>query len=581
MTDKKFFGFSDLAFFSMALASFAGCAGMIIYGAFHLIWLRVFFSQSTYYFILGLTLVWAVTLIKASQEAGFDPKKFWQLHKTGILFSLLAASFIFISVPKYFRVLSDETNLLSVARTMTFEKRVDNVTEGRWYYERFWPTASSMEKRCFLFPFFTQLFHVAFGYHVYNVFILNFFALWGLLFAVYLLLSPYISSGWSLIALVCVLAQPVITLSATSASYEVFNSLFIALVFLSLRWFLSSGTPVALQVLCLNLFMLANIRYESIIFLAVIIFFLFLSGYLNKKLIVSSPILVLGPVFLFPWLAQRVVMAHEADSNLIGNSWMNAFQFDFIANNVKLFFNFILNWTGNLGYAGILNWLGLAIFFVLLGQLWFNPNFKIDKEKKFYSQVILLSLLFLFIAVLAYQGGINDHPLNGRFYLPILIFFSVLPAISLGAGWLGNKLSIRQGWLIAAALFIFYHPIAMRDHLANDLVIIREDRLVREFLNKNADQNALIICGRPGQLTVDLRGAISFSTANREKREILDQYHNHLFSMIYVIQTFNYQTRGPLSDNVVDSIYALEPVTELQTGGGQYMRISKVRAPGV
>ena len=110
-------------------------------------------------------------------------------------------------------------------------------------------------------------------------------------------------------------------------------------------------------------------------------------------------------------------------------------------------------------------------------------------------------------------------------------------------------------------------------------MIIREFRYVDDFLKKNADKNSLIISGRPGQLVVYNYGSISYNTANHDAANILTQYKNHLFSTIYAVQSISYSTKNPLPDNMIDSRYQLEPVSELQIIGSYFFRISKVKIP--
>ena len=139
-------------------------------------WMYNAFTYLSYYIILALSATWALSLVNLYRYKKYNALIFIQQHWRGILASFLLTSVVFVSVPKYFRVLSDETNLLSVAKSMTFYKHVENITEGRWYYEMFWPTPTTgLEKRPFLFPFVVSLAHTLLGYHVENVFILNYF----------------------------------------------------------------------------------------------------------------------------------------------------------------------------------------------------------------------------------------------------------------------------------------------------------------------------------------------------------------------------------------------------------------------
>ena len=552
-------------------------------------WMQNAFTYLSYYIMMALTATWALTLIDLYQYKQPDLSKWIQRYWKGILIAFLLALVVFVSVPKSFRVLSDETNLLSVAKSMTYNKNVQNITEGRWYYEMFWATPTTgTEKRPFLFPFFTSLIHTFLGYHVENVYILNFLALWALLLLLFIALQSSLGYLWATCGLILVVTQPVIALSATSASFEIFNSLFIMAGFLALRSFINDPHHKTFIVLIMTLLMLANVRYESALFLVIALVVLGFGGYIKPKFISQSFSYALGLFFLLPLIWQRVLLVSETDSNLVGGSWIKAFRFENAQQNIVLFFKYVLEPSGQLGYAGIVNIAGIVALILIPIWALLSPSFLQRGERGVQSNSInrdhwvllicsAVSLLTLFLIVIFYQGGINDHPLNGRFYIPILVVLSVAPVY-----FLANLLKDRQrllgpvfiGCLMA---FVFYHPVAVEDRLTNTLIIIREYKYVEAFLKKNADKNTLVVWGRPGELIVSNYGAISYSTANQDIDTILSQFKNHLYSKIYVIQSIAYSNNAPLSDNVVDSRYQLKTVDQQQITGEYFYRISQVK----
>jgi len=572
----------NLIFFSIFLST------LLITSLFRS-WMHNAFTNLSYYIILGLTATWAASLINLYRYKQSNAFAFIRRHWKGILASFLLTTVVFVSVPKYFRVLSDETNLLSVAKSMTYDKHVDNITEGRWYYEMFWPTPTTgLEKRPFLFPFFTSLVHTLLGYHVENVFILNYFALWAMLFLLYMVVQTSLGDLWALSGIILVMAQPFISLSATSGSYEIFNFLFIMASFLALRCFLKDTSHKTFIPLVLTLIMLANVRYESIIFLVVTISIISIAGYVKPKFFLQSFSYGLASLFLLPWIWQRILLASEADPNLVKGSWIYSFGLGNVQHNITPFFKYILQTSGQLGYAGVVNIVGILAIVGLVVLVSLRASASVRKEDRakrsnlFKNELVLLicsatSLVLLFVIVISYHY--DDHPLNGRFYIPVLIPISIAP-VYFFAQVLKDKQKAAVAVLIGSLIaFAFYHPIAVEDRLSNTLMIIREYRYVDAFLKKNADKNALIICGRPGQLIVSNYGAISYSTANRQVDMILEQFKNHLYSKIYVIQSIAYASKAPLNDNVINPRYQLDTVDQLQITGGYFFRISQVKAP--
>ncbi len=536
------------------------------------------FMYTSYYIILGLTVTWLLVLVNLKQRNNFLLFPFLRSHWQGLLVSFLLASIVFVSVPKYFRVLSDETNLLSVAKSMTFYKHVSNVTEGRWYYEMFWPTVpGSTEKRPFLFPFFTSVMHNVLGYHIENVFILNYFVLWIALFLLYLLIRFYMSDLAAFAALILVVSQPIVSFSATSASFEVFNFLFLLISFISLRYFLNNPTSQSFLVLALTLIMLANVRYESFIYGAVIIFILLVTKNIKLRFFKESAWYALIPILFLPLIWQRIIMIGVPDPNFPSGSWVHAFSFASGIKNIGNLAKEAFDITGQSGYAGLINIAGILALISCVIAIILNIFHSKDKNQNIFLICISLSVLAVFTLTTIYS--IDPHPMNGRLYIPALTLLSTLLIVVL------SNLSSFMNWtkttvlIVSLTAFVFYHPVAVEDKLANNLMIIREYRFVDNFLKRQTDKNFLVICGRPGQLIVNNYGAIYYWTANKNVDEILEQYKNHLFKTIYVVQSISYATLKPLADNVLNERYQLETIEELMISGSYFFRISRIKAP--
>lgn len=537
------------------------------------------FTYGSYYFILGMCLLWAYSLASLYYSQGGSVVHFLKKHWKGILASFLLASLIFISVPKYFRVLNDETNLLSVSKSMTFNKDVENRTEGRYYYYIFWPSETTgTEKRPFLFPFFTSLLHTFLGYRIENAFILNYFSLWAMLFLLYLCMQSSLDFIYILGGMFLVLSQPFICLSATSACFEIFNFTFILASFLALKKFLKDPSAPMFTTLAMTLLMLGNIRYESILFFGLTMLLLLCTGSIKLEYFFDSWTLGLIPLLLLPLIWQRILLIHEADPNLVQGSWLHAFSFQNAHQNIVLFINFVSSLDGRLGYAGVVNILG-AVAAVVLFILTLKKKRPFDRRRLVIWSSVGLCLFVLFNLVLFYQGGINDHPLNGRFYIPILAPLSLIPIYLTASLFKRSKKAAVITLLFSLGVFTFYHPVAVKDELCSTLVIIREYRYVSEFLKTHAEKDSLVIWGTPGQLIVSDIGAISYQTANNDAVNILQQMKNHLYNKVFVIQSVSYRTKQPFDDNRLDEGYKLQTIEEHQISGEFYFRIS-LATPG-
>lgn len=540
-------------------------------------WLEPTFSHLTYYLILGLFISWVFYLVSTWNCYSKQIITFLLSNKIAILITLLISCIVFITVPLRFRILSDETNQLSIAKTMTFEKRVDNITEGKWYHESFWPTSRVVDSRPFLFPFMTHLSHLILGYNPKNVFVVNFFCLWLLLLLVFTSLRAYSNSFLALAGIILVSSQSMITLCATSGSYCLLNTLFIGICFANLYWFLKSPTKISFQLLIINLLMLAHIRNESIIFLFITFVFLAIGKYLKRELI-FTPAVFAAPIFLLPILCQQLITSNLPNSNLtiVGGSLLSSFNINNLIINIPIFCQYIFDVGGDLGYAGLINLAGFSAMAFMGIDLLRRRDTLQQKHQQFFFTIVLANLMALFELFMLHYGAINNHPLDGRYLLSFLIILSIFPMVLIIYLKKNNAQTSIVSVILAIILFAIYHPNAMEDKLTSQLYIGREYRLVKDFMDAQPDKNILMICNRPGQLIIDNFGAISFASANAERRRIQQQYNNHLHRAIYTAQAISYKTNAPLTGFALHPAFHLKPISGLQITKDYYLQISQV-----
>jgi hypothetical protein len=419
------------------------------------------------------------------------------------------------------------------------------------------------------------------GYHPNNVFVLNFFVLWAVLLALYLFIRSSLGELLAFAALILVVAQPLIALSATGGGFEMFNLLFMFISFAGLRYFLKRPGHTSFLFLLLSLIMLGNIRYESTLFFVIVMALLFAGRYIKAEFFARSTVYGLVPFLFLPWIWQRIILLGQSDPGFRKGTWLQEFQWDSVSHNVPLFFQYILSLDGHLGYAGVLNLIGIvvAVYFVLLFLV--RPKTQWDKNRIVFWAACAGSIGVLLIGALLYHESIKAHPLNGRYYIPTLVVLSSLPVYFVAHFFKGRDRLAVPLLLAAAACFVYYHPVAAENKITNNLFIIREFRFVEDFLKKHAQPNVLVICDRPGQQIVSNYGAIHFRTANRDAKAILNHYNNRLINQIYVIQDVSYKTGQPLSAYTLNSKYELETMAETQINATYFLRISQARPASV
>ncbi len=531
------------------------------------------FHRGSYFIILVLSFFWLLVVYWASLESKDRLKSFARTYGPGILFSILIAAMIFVSCPPQYRVLADETNLIGTSRAMTYEHRTDGYLEGAWFYQNFFGDSASrsMPTRPFLFPFFMHLVSVALGYYPSNAFVVNFIALAALFSIAFVLMRQYFANAWWAYAGVFLIAsQPAITLTATSAAFDLVAALFLVVCFACLKWYLENPSLIRFQLLWINLIMLANTRYESGVYFAIAILLLGLTRSLNFRHFGSSYVFSLTPFFLLPLIWQRILIPWHPFDNPPG---VAPFSLAHLARNSTVFVKDLFSVALNAPYANLVNILGiLSILF--FGLLLLRRRWATRKEERVLLAFAVLCVCAHWLITLSFFDAHIDLATNGRKYVLPCLALSVLALMLIRK--IPPFTSQRHlGVFFAVSMFVLYHPFAMENRYSNALTLTREYRSCLDFLHKQGNKNFLLIADRPGLYTVQDYGAMSFKSANEKKDEVLRNLQRHLYDVL-VIQEILYDGSKPSDATTLDPSYKLQSVYELQNTATSFIRISKV-----
>ncbi len=539
---------------------------------FNSVGIHQFYIKTSYYIILFLFLIWSYyffnLLIKKIITSDIKSKNIIY----SLIISVLFTTVVYLSVPSRFRVLSDETNLLGVARSMTYDHSVYNQTMTKQYYDNVTVIGNELEKRPLLFPFFTQILHKVLGYNVQNAFRLNYLILFFTLFSIFSWLYQRLSIIEAISACLAIISIPIVTQNATSAGFDLFASSMTGLSFYVAYLYIKEKNNSFLNLLILQLLMLSHARYESFLIGLIILGLLLVFKYIQfSKLKYNVEILLLSPIFISPLVFQRILMPNKYENS--GN--VDPFSFEHFLRNFQLFIQSQFKLISILPYPFILNWLGflsLFIFSVFYFRKQINFN---DTKHRHIAIIVFISTVAQFLLYMCYYFGDYTHPSSARFFIYISIVLTLCPYI---LNLIRSK-TVPISLLVGSSLvsFFIYHPLSMEERFPNTQFLIRETYIIYNYLNKNvSDKNQLLIYSRPGQLSVHEYGAVDFNYANSNKDNLLNELDRHLFKDIYVFQRISYETQQPLKDDQLSESYKLTTLEERQTTATEYLRISKV-----
>jgi uncharacterized membrane protein len=542
------------------------------------------FARGSYYLLWGVPLFWLYAARPAWKNHGQRLVALVRSDLVGVLFVTLITAAVCATVPAMFRVLADETNIVALSKSMTFEQRVLNNTEGAWYYDQFVPAPGSdqMDKRHLLLPFVAHGVHLATGYRPENLFVVNLAFLWGL-FQILYFACKHVLGGriWGLTVVLLTASQPLVTLGARSAGLEIAHATLLVVVLLVAYYFLRSPSSERLLFLWATTILFLHSRYEAIAASAVILGLL--AAFARQRWALLVPHLrlyAMSTLLLLPILWQRIIKFTDPEQP--ERTLAAAFGWRSLAANSRQFLSSLATGGAALPMARAVCWAGLAglaLFVIeLRSRSILDPaRNSSNKAARQAAWITLATLAVSWIIVTSYHAGRVDQPASARLFMVFVL------ALTLGATWFLRRFpptANRPTLVLALAVVALavYHPVAMAARFAKSQIIIREYRMVLEFAKAQPDRNFLVIYDRPNMLTVYDFGAISFGRVKRTPEAYLQQRDNHLFRSIFAVQKVQYGEPPTVRpEHALPSTYSLEPIAEEQISAQEFLRISRVK----
>lgn len=497
--------------------------------------------------------------------------RFTKGKKAGIAICLVLTLTVFIAVPPGYRVLSDETNLLSVSQSMHRDRSILNVTEAKSVHGHLQAINGGIPTRPLLFPFLTSLIHTSTGYRYQNVFFLNFLMLFGILILTWIPIEERKGKLVALSAVLLLLSIPTLALSGTSAGFDTCALMFLVLGVVILDRLQKKPTTEACQAFIPSLILLSQVRYESGVY-ALALMILAMALRRTRAILdqTSRTVLVMLPWFFLPMVLQRI-LTPDGYENPPG---VPPFSFGHLITHTRLLLSGMVFPKPEFPYPSLLNLissvLGVAIFILL------RPFKRSGSAPLLMWALLLIPLLNLGL-VLSHHFGRFTHPTQARLFLPFLASLVLIPV------WAHLK---KPEWVprpallgLAVGSWILYLPVASEARFTRSLVSIRETQEGYRFLSQHGDPRTLLITSHPGQYTVSGQGAFGFRTANQRKHSLVGELKRGFLSKILVFQKHSYATGRPIPDEELDPVFQLRAIEDFMVTPEEFIRVSKIDPP--
>ncbi|MSU47637.1 MAG: hypothetical protein EXS37_00815 [Opitutus sp.] len=442
-----------------------------------------------------------------------------------------------------------------------------------------------LDKRPYFFTFLLSLLHDLSGFRLQNVFGLN-VAMAAVCLALTYWLGQALTGrrGPALLAMALLATMPLFGQNATGAGMEMHNLAMIAVVMTCAVLYLRAPDPDRLALLVLATVLLAQSRYESVLFVGPVALIILLGWWRRGTLLLPWPAVV-APLLLVPYAWHDRIVDTKKVLWQLREGETSRFAFGYLQGNLEGAWKFFFGtspgqpnslWLTLLGCAG----LGWAI--VRLGSRWYRPREVRVPLAASYHAIALCGLAILanVVLLLFYYWSRFDEPIAARFALPSCLLLAIV------AGWFVHSLDARRlpatrlaalglgGWFL-----VFAAPAYSRRIYTSQNLVMRE--LEWEIERVTARPGPLLLITQKATMPFLLLQVSTVNTASVRTRGEQIAWHMRAgtFREVLVSQVIRPTTAqgdaGVDPDEVLPEEFRLQTL-EQKRFGARWIRISRL-----
>lgn len=429
------------------LLLFALSAALALFAAFRAVTpgqVERLIVKGGYFYILAVFTAWVIFAWRLAQTRR-DVCVAWVRRPGWVGLFLVAATAFAVWTDNFaHKVLFDEYVVQGTAWHMHLTKEVGAPLRAFDFSGTWMVIDTFLDKRPYFFPFLVSLLHDLTGFRLANVYVLNVAVAFVLLGSTYWLVRSLTSRrGPALLAVALLATLPLFGQNATGASMELLNLGMIAAVMVGAVLYLRVPTDDRLSFLILGTVLLAQTRYESVLFVFPVALIIVTGWWRAGRILLPWPALV-APLLLVPYVWHDRFVTSRPVLWQLREGEVTRFAWQYLSGNLEGARQFFFStspgqpnslWLTIVGLAGLV---GAAVQAV--NYLRRRP----EKPGRLVPDTIVLVLFGLTVAanlgmLMFYYWSRLDEPIAARFALPACFVLAVV------AGWLAHMLDSR-GW---------------------------------------------------------------------------------------------------------------------------------------
>ena len=368
-----------------------------------------------------------------------------------------AASLLLILMePMAFKIVYDEVVLAVIAEFIHFDRLSGMPRQGNDYTGAYTLLDAVLDKRPTFFPFLTALVHDLTGYRYQNAFYLNAgltVLLTTLLYGINRLFSGHRAG---LLSLALLSTLPLLGIYASSGHFEVLNLVMILLVVIFSYFYLLKPNEKRLIPLVYALILLAQVRYESSLYLLPFGVLILIGWRKAGKMLLPWQVLVAPMMLVVYALHLRLIQSSTEGFFQEGpNGRISTFSISYLVENLTSAFQFFFATTAKQSNSFLLSALGISSVFLFLAYSWKRAPRLSGQDARGTTLFFTLVGVGIFCCIVSvFNFGLFNEYITSRLSLPIhLLWVLLIPFVLKRYGRDFIKIALLLGVVAAAIAF--------------------------------------------------------------------------------------------------------------------------------
>ena len=535
-------------------------------------------SRTGFWFVLVTLIIW----VEALRRTLLPFKIAWR-EIDWLALSVIGASTVVLLVHETagFKIIMDEIMLLGTSMSMHLDKLALTPLRGNDIQGAFVILDGIVDKRPLFFPTLLSLVHDIAGYRPSNVFVLNGVLTLLFLWLIYVAGRRVAGRSGAMLGVILFAGLPLLAHNSTGGGFELLNlTMIVATFLLGIRW-VEKADPASMVAFVFSGLLLAQVRYESVIFLLPVAVLVLMVWFREGRAIVPWAVIA-APLLMVHYPLQNRIFDLRASAWEMASKpgYTSPFSLSYIPEGLSHAAKFFFAGPTDQPNSIVLSALGVVAipFFVLL-VLKRLRGFRTESAPAVVVTIFSVGFLIHFALMMSYAWGF-DEVVTRRLSLPthlgmVLAIFAILPQFK-------NPTVIRVLLAVSVVGLLCRSIPSMAAHAySQEYLPAREVAWRRAFMRDQPRPDYLMIDNDSILWITHQISATPTVVAAKRREDIAFHMRNRTFSGVYVFQRVNIDAetgRERFRDgDDLGPAFVLETVAEERLQVLTISRISRVK----